>query len=207
MKAVASLLFLVLPVVAVAQPAFSLRPGFREPVNPRALTTNPFVGPVDAMVVQEVDTGVAEPAGVRDLRAFIAAHPISGIAWAPQTESRSVLLGSDIVLRIGSSIPRDYLDVGPSFTVADIQQNVVTFVPLGRSDYPINFQAHLRTELKNSLSRAAAAPATGSSKSDDRKFWLLEGKRHNSTCSRFYNQGEGRAVNKNEGKPCELCGG
>ena len=130
---------------------FSLRPGFRKPVEVTSDLTNPFVGQSMTIITQDIDPSTAEPPGLKDLREFIGRNPINGIAWHSNSEFRSVLLGKDVILRIGGQIPRDYLPEGPSFILTDIAAGAVTFQPVGRKDYPIIFPSNLFPDPKSSL--------------------------------------------------------
>ncbi len=144
------ILTICIPAVVFGVP-FSIRPGYRKPKPVPSDLANPFVGQNNIVITQEADPTSIEPPGLKELRDFIAKNPINGIAWHRDPEFRSAILGRDVILRVGNQIPRDLFPEGGGFVVSDISPGVVTFQPIGRKDYPINFQATLYPEPKSQL--------------------------------------------------------
>jgi hypothetical protein len=133
---------LLVPSIAFAG-AFSIRPGSRKPADVSDSVQNPFVGQSMTIISQDVDPSATEPPGLKDLREFVRNNPINGIAWHEKVEYRSVLLGRDVMLSVGSSIPTDLFAGGGGFVVSEILPNQIVFQPVGRKDYPISFPSNL----------------------------------------------------------------
>lgn len=120
-------------------------PGTRPVIVPPAELPNPFVGPPLEITSSSQP---AETPGLADLRAFLAHRPVTALAWAEDERRRSVLLGADVILRLGGRIPQDLLTVGPDFYVSRIDPDGIEFTPVGRPDQPLRLRFRARAELR-----------------------------------------------------------
>jgi len=153
MKTVLALLLLLgVSTQLKATEGYSRHPGGRQAAPVPEDLANPFLGnAVDPQTQEHVNERgdiIPEPDGFKTVQAYLAAHPVTALAWSTDPDRCSVVIDEN-VLRVGSNLSPDFVEYGDRYRVQEIRPDRVVFVASGHSKYTIVVPIALREPIKS----------------------------------------------------------